>query len=64
MSDAVAVAFDALKFHASALARTRTLDLFAEDPARFKSFSVKLDDFLFDFSKHRVTRETIALLIS
>ena len=64
MSDAVAVAFDALKFHASALARTRTLDLFAEDPARFKNFSVKLDDFLFDFSKHRVTRETIALLIS
>jgi glucose-6-phosphate isomerase len=64
MSDAVAVAFEALKFHASALARTRTLDLFAEDPARFKNFSVKLDDFLFDFSKHRVTRETIALLIS
>lgn len=64
MSDAVAVAFDALKFHASALARTRTLDLFAEDPARFKNFSVKLDEFLFDFSKHRVTRETIALLIS
>ena len=64
MSDAVAVAFDALKFHASALARTRTLDLFAEDAARFKNFSVKLDDLLFDFSKHRVTRETIALLVS
>ena len=64
MSDAVAVAFDALKFHASALELTRTLDLFAEDPARFKNFSVKLDDFLFDFSKHRVTRETIALLTS
>jgi glucose-6-phosphate isomerase len=64
MSDAVAVAFEALKFHASALARTRTLDLFAEDSARFKNFSVKLDDFLFDFSKHKVTRETIALLIS
>ncbi|MGJ0533824.1 glucose-6-phosphate isomerase [Methylocystis sp.] len=64
MSDAVAVAFEALKFHASALARTRTLDLFAEDSARFKNFSVKLDDFLFDFSKHRVTRETIALLTS
>ena len=64
MSDAVAVAFDALKFHASALARTRTLDLFAEDPARFKNFSVRLDDLLFDFSKHRVTRETIALLVS
>lgn len=63
MSDAVAVAFDALKFHAAALERTRTLDLFAEDPARFKKFSVKLDDLLFDFSKHRVTRETIALLV-
>ncbi|ULO23815.1 glucose-6-phosphate isomerase [Methylocystis sp. SB2] len=64
MSDAVAVAFDALKFHASALELTRTLDLFNEDPARFKNFSVKLDDLLFDFSKHRVTRETIALLTS
>ncbi|MBI1981069.1 MAG: glucose-6-phosphate isomerase [Methylocystis sp.] len=64
MSDAVAVAFEALKFHASALERTRTLDLFAEDPTRFKNFSVKLDDLLFDFSKHRVTRETIALLVS
>jgi len=62
MSDAVAVAFDALKFHASALQRTRTLDLFAEDADRFKDFSVKLDDLLFDFSKHRVTRKTIALL--
>ncbi|AZG76232.1 glucose-6-phosphate isomerase [Methylocystis rosea] len=64
MSDAVAVAFEALKFHAAALERTRTLDLFGEDSARFKNFSVKLDDFLFDFSKHRVTRETIALLTS
>ncbi|HEY8125888.1 MAG TPA: glucose-6-phosphate isomerase [Methylocystis sp.] len=64
MSDAVAVAFEALKFHASALARTRTLDLFAEDPSRFKNLSIRLDDLLFDFSKHRVTRETIALLIS
>ena len=35
-----------------------------EDPTRFKNFSVGLDNFLFDFSKHRVTRETIALLIS
>ena len=64
MSDAVAVAFGALKFHASALERTRTLDLFAEDPSRFKNFSVRLDDLLFDFSKHRVTRRTIALLVS
>ncbi len=64
MSDAVAVAFSALKFHAAALAHARTLDLFAEDPARFKNFSVKLDDFLFDFSKHKITRETLTLLVS
>ncbi|MEF3366777.1 glucose-6-phosphate isomerase [Methylocystis sp. 9N] len=64
MSDAVAVAFSALKFHADALAQTRTRDLFAENPARFKNFSVKLDDFLFDFSKHKITRETLTLLAS
>lgn len=63
MSDAVAVAFSALKFHVAALRGTRTRDLFEEDPARFEKFSVALDDFLFDYSKHKITRETIALLV-
>ena len=39
-------------------------DLFARNPSRFQEFSVPLDDFLFDFSKHKITRETIALLVA
>lgn len=37
--------------------------LFAEDPERFDKFSVQLDDILLDFSKNRITDETLALLI-
>lgn len=34
-------------------------DLFAADPQRFERFSLRLDDILFDFSKNRVTEETL-----
>ncbi len=64
MSHAVAAAFLALDTHAPTLENVRTLDLFAADPARFENFSVALDDFLFDFSKHKVTRGTIGLLVA
>jgi glucose-6-phosphate isomerase len=63
MSHAVAAAFLALENHAPTLDSVRTLDLFEQDAARFENFSVSLDDFLFDFSKHKVTRETISLLV-
>jgi glucose-6-phosphate isomerase len=36
--------------------------LFAADPKRFKKFSLKFDDLLFDYSKHRITDETLPLL--
>ncbi len=39
-------------------------DLFAEDPQRFKKFSLNFDDILFDYSKHRITEKTVELLIS
>jgi glucose-6-phosphate isomerase len=62
---AVASAFEALKAHAGSLAAIRTRDLFAQDPRRFADFSVELDaEFLFDFSKHKITRETLDLLIA
>jgi glucose-6-phosphate isomerase len=63
MSHAVAAAFLALENHAPTLDSVRTLDLFQNDAARFENFSVALDGFLFDFSKHKVTRETISLLL-
>jgi len=59
----VATAFKALDIHARALAPARVRDFFAMDPARFENYSVSLDDFLFDYSKHKITRETVDLLV-
>ena len=44
------------------LARTARAD-FADDPARFKQFSVTLDDLLFDFSKQRIDAAVLAGLV-
>jgi glucose-6-phosphate isomerase len=58
-----AAAFAALRTHAETLADTRTRDLFVNDAGRFARFSVALDaDFLFDFSKHKITEETLSHL--
>ena len=37
-------------------------DLFAADPQRFQKFSLRHADILFDYSKNRVTVETMELL--
>ncbi len=37
-------------------------DLFAQEPGRFSHFSIHQGDILFDYSKNRVTQETIRLL--
>jgi glucose-6-phosphate isomerase len=38
--------------------------LFAEDPQRFAKFSIRFNDIIVDFSKNRITAETIKLLIT
>lgn len=38
-------------------------DLFAEDPGRFKTFTRQFDDILLDFSKNRITSQTLDLLL-
>jgi glucose-6-phosphate isomerase len=38
-------------------------DLFASDPKRFEYFSLRFGDILFDYSKNRITAETISLLL-
>ena len=43
------------------LARTARAD-FADDPTRFKEFSVTLDDLLFDFSKQRIDAGVLSAL--
>ena len=37
--------------------------LFAEDPRRFETYSLRLGDLLFDYSKHRITDVTLRLLL-
>jgi glucose-6-phosphate isomerase len=37
---------------------------FAQDPDRFKRFSRRFQDILVDFSKHRLTQETLTLLVA
>ncbi len=37
--------------------------LFSEDPLRFDKFSIRFGDMIIDFSKNRITEETIKLLI-
>ncbi len=37
-------------------------DLFAQDPQRFERFSLYFDDILFDYSKNRITDQTMSLL--
>ena len=38
-------------------------DLFAKDPERFHKFSLRFNDILVDYSKNRITEETMRLLI-
>ena len=35
---------------------------FAQEPDRFERFSISFNDILVDFSKHRITAETMTLL--
>ena len=37
-------------------------DLFTADPARFEKFSLRMNDLLLDYSKNRITEETMKLL--
>lgn len=49
--------------HHKSIQSVHIKELFAADPDRFVKFSLKMDDILVDFSKNKVTTETIALLI-
>ena len=56
-------AWKKLKAHYEATKHTPMKRLFAEDPERFRKFSARLNDLLVDYSKNRVTAETLHLLI-
>jgi len=57
-------AWKALQAHQESIANIHMRDLFAADPVRFKKFSILFNDILFDFSKHRITEETLRLLFN
>ncbi len=53
----------ALKQHQQALAQVQMRDLFAQDRQRFEHFSVEACGLFLDYSKNRVTQETLDLLM-
>jgi glucose-6-phosphate isomerase len=54
----------ALQNHYQEMVNVHMRDLFARDPDRFQRFSLRLGDILFDYSKNRITEETIFLLVT
>ncbi len=55
-------AWAALTTHFSQVNNDHLKNLFTKDPARFSEFSIKFEDILLDYSKNRVTKETMTLL--
>ena len=55
-------AWQALQMHQREMAGVHMRDLFARDLQRFERFSLRTGDILFDYSKNRVTQETMRLL--
>src|SRR5690606_13047869 len=56
-------AWQALERHAKAIAGLHLRELFEGDPDRFARFSLRDGDLLLDYSKNRVTEETMRLLL-
>jgi glucose-6-phosphate isomerase len=57
-------AWQALIRHQKEMADVHMRHLFANNPQRFERFSLRLGDILFDYSKNRITQETMSLLLA
>lgn len=55
--------FQALKAHFEKTQYLHMRDLFATDPSRANKYTLRLDDFMLDYSKNRITDETMPLLV-
>jgi glucose-6-phosphate isomerase len=62
MSIASTASWKKLVEHQKTIAPLHMRDMFAKDPRRFAKFSLRLDDLLLDYSKHRITDDTMELL--
>lgn len=56
-------AWQALQRHFKDISTQHMRDMFASDPQRFERFSLRFDDILVDYSKNRITEETMKLLV-
>ena len=59
-----ASAWQNLKIHHANIATGHMRDWFSGDPGRAARFSLTLEDFLVDFSKHRISDQTLDLLMA
>jgi glucose-6-phosphate isomerase len=57
-------AWSALQKHRQSLDTSTMRQLFAADPKRFDQFSILFGNILFDYSKNRITDETLTLLLN
>jgi glucose-6-phosphate isomerase len=57
-------AWIALQEHYQEIQNHSLRDAFAREPNRFNKFSLHLNDILFDYSKNRITEQTLPLLIN
>ena len=55
--------WDALRRHHDEIAGKHLRELFAEDPDRGRELALTVGDLYIDYSKHRITRETLSLLV-
>ncbi|MHA1190582.1 MAG: glucose-6-phosphate isomerase, partial [Alphaproteobacteria bacterium] len=62
MKPAARTALGALRDHKAELENRSLRDLFAGDANRFSTFSLTVDTLTLDFSKNRITAETLGLL--
>ncbi|MHA7653427.1 glucose-6-phosphate isomerase [Mycobacterium sp. ML4] len=56
-------AWDALRKHHDQIGDTHLREFFADDPNRGRDLTLTVGDLYIDYSKHRITRETVRLLI-
>ena len=56
-------AWNALQAHADTMKSTHLRDLFAQDPDRGKRFTLEAEGIFLDYSKNRITDETLKLLL-
>ncbi len=57
-------AWKALQSHFQSIGSTHLRDLFAEDPTRGQRFTAEADGIFLDYSKNRITAETLRLLVA